>query len=656
MRRARLFVIAVTTMFLTLAVVLVVGCTKDNPVNPDNPEEEINMVAVSCTVDLQGGAREGLSVMSSGSGFSLESDSSQLNVIENTMPQLLVVADEDDHVRMLYRNVLHEGQTVVINPHTTALAMVTCHPFVAMIGDSDYATMTSIIEHLQTFPTFESMVNASIAAGGNIFDTNNTQMMQSIQLVFEELLGIESDSTYTEKRKDTNPLPWADYKPLRFEWVDQSQGKFSLSNYSLVPTYYGTISTPEGREDIIVLPTVSSYTFIGVIIGATRNLLWNNADAFYGDRVKISLTRGTTNTIELTNLHNIHAIVDFGARLVGDIIGTFGFPLPDGFRKEMAEQAGGIVADAVANVTENSDHAIREIAKSIWNGVYGYIKGKVAEGIATGTIWVAATKYDKEWAKRIMKIGVNNIFKWYNMAEGGTNLSMRIYYYIKYPKDISFCINYGEDNVIGQCCDCNLTSGDWVDLGLPSGLLWATRNVGASSPTGYGDYFAWGETVPKNVYEPSTYQYYDNYYRLTKYCCNASYGHDGFTDGRTTLEPGDDAATANYGGRTPTKEEWEELYQNTTHHWTTINGVNGRCFTGSNGNSIFLPASGMRANSNLLNASTYGYYWSSVLVGGNNRNAWFMGFNSNFVGIYDSGIGERPAGKSVRAVRSANKK
>lgn len=208
------------------------------------------------------------------------------------------------------------------------------------------------------------------------------------------------------------------------------------------------------------------------------------------------------------------------------------------------------------------------------------------------------------------------------------------------------------DTVITKSdCDCNLTSGDWVDLGLPSGLLWATRNVGASSPTGYGDYFAWGETSPKSVYDWSTYLYWDNHYGLTKYCCNASYGQ--FTDGLTILQSGDDAATANYGGRTPTKEEWEELYQNTTHHWTTINGVNGRCFTGSNGNSIFLPASGSRANSNLLNASTYGYYWSSELVSGNNRTSWYFGFNSNFVGVYDSGIGARPAGNSVRAVRSA---
>ena len=112
---------------------------------------------------------------------------------------------------------------------------------------------------------------------------------------------------------------------------------------------------------------------------------------------------------------------------------------------------------------------------------------------------------------------------------------------------------------------------DYVDLGLPSSLLWATCNVGANAPEECGDYFAWGETAPKDVYSWSTYQYYDGG-NLVKYTGS---------DGLTTLLPEDDAATANLGNgwRMPTKEEWQELYQNTTNTWTTQNGVNGRLFT-----------------------------------------------------------------------------
>ena len=133
-------------------------------------------------------------------------------------------------------------------------------------------------------------------------------------------------------------------------------------------------------------------------------------------------------------------------------------------------------------------------------------------------------------------------------------------------------------------------NGDWVDLGLPSGLLWATRNVGATSPEDYGDYFAWGETQPnKQFYDGFSYIYMergDHGFLLTKYCNDPLVGYNGFTDNLTILQPGDDAATANFGGRTPTKEEWEELMNNTTATWTTQNGVNGLLFTAINGNSL----------------------------------------------------------------------
>ena len=89
---------------------------------------------------------------------------------------------------------------------------------------------------------------------------------------------------------------------------------------------------------------------------------------------------------------------------------------------------------------------------------------------------------------------------------------------------------------------------EWVDLGLPSGTLWATCNVGASSPEGYGDYFAWGETEPKDYYDWSTYKWCNgNEVTLTKYCTDSFFGYNGFTDGKTELDPEDDAAYVNWG-------------------------------------------------------------------------------------------------------------
>ena len=217
--------------------------------------------------------------------------------------------------------------------------------------------------------------------------------------------------------------------------------------------------------------------------------------------------------------------------------------------------------------------------------------------------------------------------------------------------------NQGEGNdTTDTLCDCILTTDDWVDLGLHSGLLWATRNVGASSPTDYGNYYAWGETEPKSVYNWSTYRYcvynesngVDGYHSMTKYCNDSSFGYNGFTDSLTTLQPGDDAATANYGGRTPTVEEWQELINNTTNRLVTINGLRGRCFTGSNGNSLFLPAAGYRWDSTFEWGGTYGEYWSSSLHTGYPNHAWMCYFDSCDVGNCEDC---RYYGHSVRAVR-----
>ena len=190
----------------------------------------------------------------------------------------------------------------------------------------------------------------------------------------------------------------------------------------------------------------------------------------------------------------------------------------------------------------------------------------------------------------------------------------------------------------------------YVDLGLPSGLKWATCNVGATTPEEYGDYFAWGEVEPKTVYDWSTYKYcVDNIDNLTKYCYDSDYGKDGFTDNKTVLDPEDDAAHVNWGGawRMPTLEEQEELVNNCTWTWTTQNGVNGYKVTGPNGNSIFLPAAGIMRLGTLYSAGAYGDYWSSSLYTANSNGAYYVHFYSDDMGwlCYD-----RTYGQSVRPV------
>lgn len=212
--------------------------------------------------------------------------------------------------------------------------------------------------------------------------------------------------------------------------------------------------------------------------------------------------------------------------------------------------------------------------------------------------------------------------------------------------------NQGNDTIVVPVGDT--TDLSYVDLGLPSGTLWAVCNVGADTPEEYGDYYAWGETQPKDVYDWNSYLYGDftfESYVLYKYCTSKNYGLDGFVDSLTVLEPDDDVVRVCWGEdwRIPTIDEWEELFQNTTCVWTALNGVDGWLFTALNGNSLFLPAAGYWWDSE-YNGAGLGVYWSCSLNKEFPNRAW--GFHFNPYSCHLCGSSDRNRGQTVRAVRS----
>ena len=208
-----------------------------------------------------------------------------------------------------------------------------------------------------------------------------------------------------------------------------------------------------------------------------------------------------------------------------------------------------------------------------------------------------------------------------------------------------------------------------VDLGLPSGTLWANMNIGATSPQEDGLYFAWGETKGYTAdisdgrrfdwanYKwmsegQSSWQWVSKYQVADGKTEGCWYDADGnfVGDGLSTLDLTDDAAHANWGGQwvMPTYEDMRELLDNTTSEWTTLNGVKGRTFTSkTNGNAIFIPAACYRYGNLLYNQDSGGTYWSSTVDTSNSGNVYFLNFYAedaitfNFARFY---------GRSVRAV------
>lgn len=166
-----------------------------------------------------------------------------------------------------------------------------------------------------------------------------------------------------------------------------------------------------------------------------------------------------------------------------------------------------------------------------------------------------------------------------------------------------------------------LTEGDAIDLGLS--VMWASKNVGASLPEEYGDYFAWGETEEKDNYFSSNSLTYGLY--------TSELQSRGIIDADGNLTSSYDVAATKWGGdwRMPTLAEIQELRDKCTWKWTTQNGVNGRKVTGPNGNTIFLPATGIRSGADFFSDGAVGRYWSATL-----RDDFTFAFNFRFGSDY----------------------
>lgn len=221
------------------------------------------------------------------------------------------------------------------------------------------------------------------------------------------------------------------------------------------------------------------------------------------------------------------------------------------------------------------------------------------------------------------------------------------YYYRAYVK-LEDIVIYGEVRLAATSGEKPSSTGDYVlinghkfvDLGLPSGLLWAKTNVGAASSSADGDYFAWGETETKDEYSWETYKWGKV---PSKYCAQ---------DGENELQTEDDAASVKWGKgcRMPWASEFKELIDECEWTWQwSYNGAKGYLVTGMNGNTIFIPASGLRADNEVYNKGFAGQYWLRSLSGiPGAQYAYYFYFHSGY--IYPADRRERYYGCPIRPV------
>ena len=261
--------------------------------------------------------------------------------------------------------------------------------------------------------------------------------------------------------------------------------------------------------------------------------------------------------------------------------------------------------DQIKELIDNCDWDLMHLSNDKWgNKNYGY---KVTSKTNGKFIILPCAGFRED--KSIFNTGVTNIY-WLRSLSTVENSEA----FILVQNKISDCPRWRGHSVRPVCSiKQNTQTHEYVDLGLLSGTLWATCNVGANAPEEAGDYFAWGETAPKSDYSWETYKWCKgSSTTLTKYCTYSSYGNNGFTDNKTELDLADDAAYVNWGKdwRMPSYFQIEELKEQCQWTPTTLNGVDGYTVTGCNGNSIFLPKAGYRNKNTLKDAGSLGEIWS----------------------------------------------
>ena len=439
------------------AMLMLVGCSK---VEDDEPVR-----GVRCVLDLGGINLEGLSVMSSVGGYSYaDSPDATLEICDTNAPQTVLVFDNHDNIRAMYRGILEEGEHVVINAHSSAFALIACHPTLALYADGQLSNLEQSLAADPAFAEVERQVSLSLAAERDLFDTTNTELRAACDTVFAHIFG--RDSAEVEAKAD-DPLSFVNHAPLIAERIG---GCLYLRNIGLCPTFYGTVTSCGGETTELVVPSREDYT-LGSI--AFQNLLLQN-DIRYGDRVLVP-TNLYNNNVELTNWNSPQAKTSVCLGFLNDILRILGVPFSNSAKAQLATSISSVVDNAVSRCVSGSDNYVMSVAVATGKGVWELVKTKGSELIIQSAL--GTTK--KEWAKKMLEFGAGKMVAWYGAGIGTANFAMRLYYLIRYPNDVSFCmrIDYPEDNYSepewGECTEANLEvrygdqqSGDaheWLD-------------------------------------------------------------------------------------------------------------------------------------------------------------------------------------------------
>lgn len=347
----------------------------------------------------------------------------------NNKVQTFILQD-DECVYMMNRTPVSTEQSIEFSIESTAIAMVTMYPLFSTVERSDYEYISSLIKNSPNYPAFYDEVADVISNHKNIYDESNDKLLIAFSDLMEELCGeTESEGNYDADMDEITTKAIFQHAQINPTYIDAriNGNAISLRTVNVTPSYYGTISLPDGR---VINKVIASSSDFGIM-----DLLKEKR----GIPMEYTFTKDGNYRFSFSRI-NEEATLDFYMRIAGSIFSTVGLSIDKNSEGivESAKYISNAIADAGSGVSDGKMDVMDWL--------------KIAYDAALNQISTIGKLYSFTFSESIMQYCkiLSSSLLWYDKIKGASNLGLRLAYAFDAPETINFCLCY-YDNQITTC-------------------------------------------------------------------------------------------------------------------------------------------------------------------------------------------------------------
>lgn len=442
MKKTHYFIIV--ALVATMCILAACHENTNDDTNDDNIRNELVTISGKISIPISNITWDDCSIMSIDSESQITNGTFDVNAYTNDKVQTFIVQNNGD-IYLLGRTPITNNRSVELNIKSTAIAMVTLHPLFSPVEKSDYTSLVNIIEGSPKYQVFYDEVEKTVTNKRSLYDESNEELLIAFSNLMEELCGeAPSDGDYDEALDDINTRSKTtintravyQHSQINPTYIDAqiTNNILSLSTVWVTPSYYGTVSQPNGTIVNKVIPSRSDFGIMDLAFNRTTR----------GEPMKYNFSYEGNYRFNFSRV-NAEATLDFYMRIAGTILSTLGLSIDgnDDAVVEAAKYISNAITAAGSGVSDSSMSALD------WLGIaYDAALSQISTTgkLGSHTFSQAFVTFSKVLASS---------FNWYNKIKGAANLGLRLAYAFDAPETIKFCLCY-YDNEITTCTEASL--------------------------------------------------------------------------------------------------------------------------------------------------------------------------------------------------------